>query len=74
MYSAIMILEPHTYNILNVLLSLIFFFAWAFVDLILCQEEHLPAEKTEFFLVHWSIEVSAENNLKIIYSFGPKTK
>lgn len=42
----------------------------AFVNLVLCQEEHLPAEQTEFFLVHWSIERYTENNLKIIYSLA----
>lgn len=46
----------------------------AFVNLILCQEEHLPAEQIDFFLVQWSSEMYTANNLKIIYSFGPNTK
>lgn len=43
----------------------------AFVNLVLCQEEHLPAEQIEFFLVHWSIERYTENNLKI-FTVCPK--
>lgn len=46
----------------------------AFVNLILCQKEHLPAEQIDFFLVQWSIEMYTANNLKIIYSSGPNTK
>jgi hypothetical protein len=49
-------------------------FVISFVDLILCQKEHLPAEQTKFALVLWSIEMYTENNLKIIYRFGPNTK
>lgn len=41
-----------------------------FANLVLCQEEHLPAEQIEFFFVHWGIEMYTENNLKIIYSLA----
>lgn len=46
----------------------------AFVNLVSCQKEHLPAEQIKFFFVHCSIEMYTENNLKIIYSFGSNAK